>query len=261
MQIIKIGLECGKERKGCRTAPNKILDALKAIGSKESGEAIDYNKLNLDEIHVNSDNFAEAEHLIFENSKEIFERNFKSFFIGGDHSISCPILKAFKRTEDNPLLIVFDAHGDCSVEKKCFNRNWLRRLIESGFKPSNIIIIGIRNIFLEETEFLNENKILLIKMDILREDLEGVCDLIMERALNSSGFYLSIDIDSVDPASAPGTSFIEPGGMSSSDLIYFVKRLRLLKNFKGADITEINPSFDFNNMTIKLGARVLCEMM
>ena len=249
------------DKKGCSTAPNKVLAVLKGIGSNEHGDLIDYNKLNIEEIHVNSDNFPEAEHLIFENSKEIFERNFKSFFIGGDHSISYPILKAFNKVEENPLLIVFDAHADCLTGKEGFNRNWLRRLIEGGFNTNSIIIIGIRNISFEEIEFLNENKILLIKMDILREDLEGVCDLMMERALNSSGFYISIDIDGVDPGFAPGTLFIEPGGLSSSDLIYFARRLRLLNNFRGADVCEINPALDFNNMTVKLGAKLLSEMI
>jgi len=83
----------------------------------------------------------------------------------------------------------------------------------------------------------------------------------MERARNSSGFYISIDIDSVDPAFAPGTGYIEPGGLSSRELIYFIKRLSLLNNFRGGDIVEINPDLDNRNMTVKLGAKILSEMI
>jgi arginase family enzyme len=83
----------------------------------------------------------------------------------------------------------------------------------------------------------------------------------MERAKISGGFYVSIDIDSVDPAYAPGTNELEPGGLSSIDLIYFIKRLKLLGNFRGADIVEINPSKDINGSTVKLGARLLGEMI
>lgn len=263
MQIIKVGLiNAGGKTKGCENAPNAILDALKIIGSNENFEIIDYNKLNLEEIHINSENLEEAGYLIFENSKEIFERNFQSFFLGGDHSISYPILKAFNKVEKNPLLIIFDAHADCYPSEKIPNHEeWLNKLVEDGFNPSNVILVSTRNIREVEAEFLKKNKILSIKMDLLSEDLEGVCDLLMERARASGGFYISIDIDSVDPGFAPGTGHLEHGGLTSRELIYFIKRLRLLKNFRGADIVEINPSLDLNGMSVKLGAKILAELI
>ncbi len=263
MQIIKVGLINAKGKTdGCEKAPNAVLEALKIIASNEKGELIDYPGLNLEEIHLDLNNLEEANYLIFENSKEIFERNFKSLFIGGDHSISYPILRAFNKTEKNPLLIVFDAHADCCECGKVPNHEgWLRRVIEEGFNPGSVILVSTRNIWEEETEFLKKNKILIIKMELLMEDLEGVCDLLMERARNASGFYISVDIDAVDPAFAPGTGYLEPGGLSSRELIYFIKRLNLLKNFKGADIAEINPSLDVNGMSVKLGAKLLSEMI
>jgi agmatinase len=263
MQIIKVGLINGKSQtKGCESAPNSILNAFKEIETNEKGEVISYNKLDFEEIHVNPLNLEESDYLIYENSKEIFERNFFSIFLGGDHSISFPILRAFNKLEKNPLLILFDAHLDCLESGKIpSNFSWLRKLIESGFSCSNMVLISTRNITTSEIEFLNENKILLIKMDIIEEDLEGVCDAIMERARESSGFYISIDIDSVDPGFAPGTGFLEPGGLSSRDLIYFIKRLKLLKNLKGCDIVEINPSLDTRGITVKLGAKILSELI
>jgi len=263
MQIIKIGMINNKDNvKGCESAPNSILKALKSIGSNEKGETMEYNALNLEEIHINMGNLQEANHLIYENSKEILEKNFFSIFLGGDHSISYPILKAFNKIEEDPMLIIFDSHPDCMESGKIpDNHSWLRKLIEEGYNPSGIILISTRNMNLEELEFLEENKILIIKMDLLREDMESVCDLVMERARNSSGFYISIDIDSIDPAYAPGTADIEPGGLSSRDILYFIKRLKLLKNLKGADIVEINPKLDFNNMTVKLGAKILSELI
>lgn len=263
MQVVKIGLiNNEKNVKGCEASPNLVLNALKNMGSNEKGEPIHYEGLNLEEIHIDLENLEEADHFIFENSKEILEKNFFSLFLGGDHSMSYPILRAFNKIEENPLLIIFDAHVDCLDSGKIPNNHqWLRKLIEEGFNSSGIILISPRNISENEIEFLNENKILLIKMDLLREDMEGVCDLIMERARSSSGFYISIDIDSMDPAFAPGTLDIEAGGLSSRDILYFVKRLKLLKNLKGADIVEINPKLDFNNITVKLGAKILSELI
>ena len=261
MEIIKVRLVNSKT-KGCEKAPVEVLKELKDIGSSENGKAIDFDKLNLEEIHINPEDLGEANHLIFENSKEAFEKNFKTFFIGGDHSISYSIVRAFKEIEKNPLLIVFDAHGDCMKPgKEPTHEEWLRSIIEEGFGLDKIILISVRNLWEEEIEFLKKNKITAIKMDLLQEDLQGVCDLVMERAHSSSGFYISIDIDCVDPSHAPGTGYSEPGGMSSRDLIYFIKRLSLLDNFRGADIVEINPDKDINGMTVKLGAKLLGEMI
>ncbi len=261
MQIIRVRLVNSMGRtKGCEKAPVEVLKELKNIRSNEEGKLLEFERLNLEEIHVDLNNLEEANFLIFENSKEIFEKNSKAFFIGGDHSISYPIVKAFEKVEENPLLIVFDAHADCDNPcKEPTHEEWLRKLIEEGF--TNVILISARNLWEHEIKFLKERGITIIKMDILREGIEDVCDIIMEQARKSSGFYVSIDIDSVDPGFAPGTGYLEPGGLSSSDLIYFVKRLNLLKNFRGADIVEINPDRDFNNMTSKLGAKLLCEMI
>ncbi|MFA5173938.1 MAG: arginase family protein [Candidatus Pacearchaeota archaeon] len=263
MEIIRIRLvnSLGKT-KGCEEAPVEVLKELKKIGSKENGEIIEFSKLNLEEIHVDLNDLEEANHLIYKNSEEAFHKNDKVFFIGGDHNISYSIGKAFNKVEHKPLLIVFDAHADCiEAGKEPTHEEWLRKLIEGGFNPSNLILISARNLWQEEIEFLNEHKITWIKMDLIREDIHEICDLVMERAKDSSGFYISIDIDAVDPSCAPGASYLEPGGLSSNELIYFVKRLKLIKNFRGADIVEINPSLDVNRMTVRLGARLLAEMM
>ena len=98
-------------------------------------------------------------------------------------------------------------------------------------------------------------------MGVLREDIEGVCDLIMERAKDSTGFYISIDISSLDSAFVLGANNPEPGGLSSGDLIYFLRRLSLLDNFKGGDVVETNPLKDVNDLTVNLSARLLAEMI
>jgi arginase family enzyme len=260
MQIIRVRLVCSEKTIGCEKSPIEVIKALRDIKTSESGKEINVDNLNLEEIHVDLNDKTQANELIFENSKEVFEKNSKAFFIGGDHSISYQILHAFNIVQNNQLLIVFDAHGDC-LEKGAENRVWLRKLIENGFDGGKIILIGSRNMSLGEREFLKESGVTIIKMDILQEDLEGVCDIVMERARGSDGFYTSIDIDCVDPCFAPGCVDTEPGGLSSRDLIYFVKRLNLLDNFRGADIVEIDSKKDINEITIKLGAKLLGEMI
>ncbi len=261
MEIIRIRLISSEETEGCEKAPIEILKSLRKIKTSESENEIDVDKLNLEEIHINLEDKKEANHLIYENSKESFEKNFKTFFIGGDGSICYPISNAFNKIEENPLLIIFDAHGDCKNTEGINNKNWLRKLIEKEFDGKKIVLIGSRNLSLEERNFIKKEGITLIKLDLIQEDINEVCDLIMERARTSSGFFISIDIDCVDPAFAPGVTNPEPGGLSSREIIYFIKRLKLLNNFRGADINETNISKDLNEITIKLSAKLLSEMI
>jgi arginase family enzyme len=271
MQIVKVPLSNSLDDKtlSCTEVPHEIVNSLKEIESLDNSKIIDFSKFSIDEIYFDPSNLKEAMFNIYNHSKEYFEKNFKVFFLGGDHSISYPILKAFKKLEENPLLILFDAHIDClkinssdsDNLKSPNNRQWLKALVESGFYANDIIIISTRNFLLEELEFIQKNKITLIKMDLLYEDLHEISDVVMERARKSSGFYISLDISSVDPAFAPGTNYIEPGGLSSLDILYFIKRLVLVNNFKGGDIVEVDRLKDLNKMTIKLAARLLAEMI
>jgi arginase family enzyme len=261
MQIIRIKLVNSDGRnKGCEKAPAIILECLKDINSNEKKEVVESETASFSEIHFDLKKLDEADYLIFEASKEAFERNFKTFFVGGDHSMDYSILRAFNKIEKKPFLIVFDAHADCA-EKGGLNRRWIRKLIDSEFNPGSIVLISARNLDNGEIDFIKQMGVAWINMGVIMEDIAGVCDLVMERARNSSGFYISLDIDCVDPAFAPGTTDIEPGGILSRELIYFVKRLSLLKNFKGAGISEINPDKDINGMTLRLGAKLIAEMI
>jgi agmatinase len=262
MQIIRLRLVNGSE--GCEKTPIELLKELKNIQVSEKGKIIEFETINLEEIHVDLKNLEEANWLILKNSEEAFYKNSKVFFIGGDGCISYSILKSFNKVEKNPLLIIFDSHADCSIATQFpNNRNWLRLLIESGFNSRNVLIVSSRNLSKEDLEFVNENKLTIIKMDIIDEDIEGICDLVMERARKSSGFYISFDLDAIDPAYAPGVKDISCGGLTSRDAIYFIKRLNLLNNFRGADIVEIDYSKDkkYEHVTLKLGARILAEMI
>ena len=78
--------------------------------------------------------------------------------------------------------------------------------------------------------------------------------------LKGKEFYLSIDIDGVDPAYAPGVTWPEPGGLTSREIVYLVRKLKKLKGLVGTEIVEVNPEKDINNMTVKLAARLVKEL-
>jgi len=266
MFIVKVpGINGLGKTKGCEKAGNAVLSALKEIYSNEQGKIVDRGLLDLEEIHLDNSNVALSNELIYKNCFEIFEKKPKTIFLGGDHSISYSVCSAFldfcKKDGKSPCLVVFDAHADLMAPmENPTHEEWLRALIEKGFPPENILIVGARNLERQERIFLDQHKLKLLSMNFLNEDLHDSCDTIMEFA-NGKELYVSIDIDVVDPAFAPATGYCEPGGLTSRQLLYIISRVAKMKNLRAVDIVEINPEKDYNNMTVKLGAKLLAELL
>ena len=232
MKIVKISKTDGRsETKGCRGSAEEILKQLKEIWLNE-----DFKTLN------------------FEISEE------GGLYLGGDHSNT---YNNFIKSECDGLL-VFDAHPDVYQEfNNATHLDWLKFLIdENKVKKENIVLVGIRSFHKKEINYLIENKIKYFDMKKIFElDVKETCSCVMELVRNFKKLYLSIDIDVVDPGFAPGVGFAEPGGLSSRDMIYFVQKLKLLKNLKKVDIVEINTEKDINNITSKLAAKLIWELI
>ncbi|MEK6914431.1 MAG: arginase family protein [Nanoarchaeota archaeon] len=248
MYLVRVKLR-EKKNSGCENAPVEILNELRNVKN------VVLDNINFEEIHVNLEDFKESNYLIYENSKEIFEMSDRAFFVGGDESICFSIARAFSKILVDGLLVVFDAHTNCE------NVGWIKSLVENGFNGRDIILIGCRNIDNEEMEFIKKEGITVIKIEVLENDIGEVCDILMERIVNSKGFYVNFNLNVVDPAFAPGVCDIEPGGLNSNELFYFGRRLKLLKNFRGASFVGVNPKNDLNNMTIKFCARLMGEII
>ena len=253
--------------KGCEKAGDAIIKEMKNIWANESGKPINTNSFDLEEIHIDNSDLEKTNNLIYKNSLKIFETKPKTIFLGGDHSISSPIGKAFldycKNQKKEPCLIVFDAHPDCMPSRKhSTHEDWLSSVIEHGFPTKNILLVGIRNSDPEENAFLNERKIKIISMNQLLDDLHETCDIIMEFSKGKE-LYLSIDIGVVDPSFAPSTGYLAPGGLTSREFIYLLQRINKVKNLKAVDIVEINSELDKNNnnLTVKLGAKIVSELI
>ena len=272
--IIKVpGINGLGKTNGCERAGDAILNLIREkFFSKEDTSPINIQLFDIEEIHIDNTNLELTNKLIYKNSMEIFETKPKTIFIGGDHSISYSTTRAFldfcKNSGKEPCLIVFDAHPDCmpyslnGKKKIPTHEEWLRSAIEEGFPAKNILLVGVRNSYQDETLFLKDNKIRIISMNQLLENLHDTCDIIMEFS-SGKELYLSIDIDIIDPAFAPATGYPEPGGLSSREIIYLVQRIKKIKNLKGIDLVEINEKKDkdYNSMTLAIASRILCEVI
>lgn len=252
MRIIKIPVSAGwlKKTTGVEKGPDKIVKHLEDFWFSETNVLPVYS---FDEVS------APTQKTIFDKIKA--QKEFIA--LGGDHSMTYPCFKAFASNHDNPGMIIFDAHPDLMETTDPVNHeNYLRALIEHDvIKPENIILVGIRNSDPDEIKFLKENKIKHFSMSVIAEEgKETVCDAVMAAAKKFDALYLSIDLDAMDAAFAPGVTYPEVAGLTSRELLYFLQRIKKLKNLKSADIVELNPDKDINNITALLAAKIVVEL-
>jgi len=184
---------------------------------------------------------------IEETNKNI-EHQKGQIFIGGDHSITYPLFKAFAKQHKNPALLIFDAHADMANNfLPATHEDFNKTLIEQGIlKPENLMIVGLRKIYDIEQIYLKEKNIKHMK----EINIEQIKEFIKDKDL-----YVSIDIDCIDPQEAPGTHYQEPNGLTLSKLLETIKQIK--PQIKRADLAEINPKKDIDNKTINAGKKIL----
>ncbi len=259
MKIIKVPLNAGglSKKKGVEKAPDEIVKNLKNFYLKETGILPFFN---FEEIKLDNSNIETSNKNIYNHVNELM---MPAVLIGGDHSLTYSAFKGFSKKYDNPGLLVFDAHLDCENNfSPPTHEDYLRVLIEEGhLKKENVIVIGVRNIHSNELEFARNSKIKIYSMnEFTSNGKRETADAIMSVMRKFDGLYISVDIDVLDPAFAPGTGYIEPGGMTTRELLYFIQRLKNLKNIEVWDIVEVNPDKDVNKLTTKSAAKLVIEM-
>jgi agmatinase len=186
--------------------------------------------------------------------------------IGGDHSITLPILRAIARWHGPVGVVHFDAHPDTWDEyfgSKFFHGTPFRRAIEEGLiEPQRMIQVGIRGPLYgpEDFAFHDEHGIEVLRIEPIKEQGIAWAASRLER-LRGGPVYVSFDIDSVDPAFAPATGTPEVGGLTSYEALAIVRALQGL-NLVGADVVEVSPPYDGpGQITSLLAANLLFEFV
>lgn len=174
-------------------------------------------------------------------------------FIGGEHLVSYPIIKEMYGKHPDLVVIQFDAHADLRENYlgEVNSHATVMRKVCNIIGGRNLYQFGIRSGTREEFAFARANTNIYVNKVI--EPLKHVVAQLGDRPV-----YLTIDIDVADPAFAPGTGTVEPGGISAGELIEAVHLMRDL-NIVGMDIVEIAPAFDQSERTAILGAKLVRE--
>jgi arginase family enzyme len=207
-------------------------------------------------------------------------------FVGGDHAITFPIVRAF---DDTPLtLIQFDAHQDYTDEKhgvRYSHDNHMRRCSELPH-VTQIVQIGLRGVLerFEPWEAARRDGVIIVPADrIVREGVPSALSVLpgatraerprhedappsVARAFSprSSGrekAYVTIDIDVLDPASAPGTGYPEPGGITYYQLREALLLVAAQYDVVGLDLTEVDPIYDAAGITPRIAAKLLLDVL
>jgi agmatinase len=191
--------------------------------------------------------------------------------LGGDHSIALPDVTgvAAKVGQGRVSVIHFDAHadtGDSQFGSLHGHGTPMRRLIESGAcRGDRFLQIGLRGYWPEpETlAWMEGVDMRSFEMtEVVAKGLDAVFDEAFVLALDDcDAVFLSVDVDVVDPGSAPGTGTPEPGGLSSRQLLDAVRRIAMELPLAGVDVVELAPPYDHAEVTAYLANRVVLEAL
>lgn len=190
--------------------------------------------------------------------------------LGGDHSILHPNAGAVADHlgRGSVGVIHFDAHADDAEEiwgVRLSHGTPVRHLVEEGSIPGNRILqIGLRGYWPGPEEFAwarEQGLVWYTQGEIDERGLGDVLDEVVERARAWEHVYLSLDIDVVDPGSAPGTGTPEPGGLVPREFLAAVRHLALELGFAGMEVVEVSPPYDHADVTSLLAHRAILEAL
>ena len=241
--------------KGAAKAPQLIMEAFYSDSSNmfaENGiDCGDQSKFaNLGDLQLPSGN--SAMNLIQKTVEKQLDQDHMVLSLGGDHSITFPIIQAYAQKYNNLNILHFDAHPDLydNFDNNPYSHaSPFARIMENNL-ADRLVQVGIRTLNTHQKSQAERFGVEIIEM----------IDFNPEAVFTFDGpVYISIDLDGLDPAFAPGVSHLEPGGLSTRDIIRIIHKLR--GNVIGSDVVEYNPDQDINNLTAMTAAKLMKEII
>lgn len=176
--------------------------------------------------------------------------------LGGDHSVTWPIVRAFSGHYPALTILHIDAHSDLYDElygSRTSHGCPFARILEEG-RAKRLVQLGIRTLNGPQREQAEKFGVEIVPMRA------GIPAMLEKLATLEGPLYLSVDLDVLDPAFAPGISHPEPGGLSTRELLTLIQAIPdgLLV---GADVVELNPSNDTRDLTARVAAKVVKEVV
>ena len=261
-------------RPGTRFGPRAIREAQYTSGNLNSLQLDvrpfeELTVVDAGDANVVPANYERGHAAIYQKVREVAATGAIPIVFGGDHSITWPSASAIAevRRPGSVGIVHFDAHADTAPDtygQLAAHGSPMRRLIESGaVSGRNFVQVGLRGYWppTDVLEWMHEHGLRWHLMtEIEARGAEAVIDDAIGEALDGAdAIYLSIDIDVVDPGSAPGTGTPEPGGMLPRELLRAIRRIVGRVELAGMDIVEVSPPYDWAESTAMLANRCALE--
>lgn len=257
-------------RPGARFGPNHIRDASRMLRpynpAQDASPFALSQVVDAGDIVANPFNIAEAVQQIEDAVTDLGTRADKVIALGGDHTLSLPLLRAVTKKHGPVAVLHFDAHldtWDTFFGAPTTHGTPFRRASEEGLiDMESSMHVGIRGP-LPSSQDLVDDKMLgfsIITTEFVEE--QGIKAAIerMRSRLGNKPIYISVDIDVLDPAHAPGTGTPEAGGMTSRELLRALRGIADL-NIVGADVVEVAPAYDHAQITAFAASHVTYELI
>jgi len=244
-------------RSGSRFAPGAIRDVsanleLYSVRSNVDLEKIPVHDMGDVDILESLDGTLERVSAVV---SEIYGAKKVPIMLGGEHSITKASVDAIP---EDLGVISFDAHMDLRDEflgEKLSHATFMRRVVEH-LGPNHLMEVGIRAFSKPELDFAKSSDVeIMTPQDIRKAGLEKTCARISKFLSQFHSCYVTVDIDVLDPAYAPGVGNPEPDGLSTDELLTLL-RSSILKSLVGFDLVEVSPHLD-SGQTAAVGAKVI----
>ena len=261
---------CVTNRPGARFGPNAIRQASHMLCGDEHpffNTTPVNNLVDLGNVLLPNTSLESMRAALMPQAQDLIE-NYTMAWLGGDHSITLPLLRAYFSHYKQPLACIhFDAH--CDTWESHFGEpsghgTWVYEAIQEGLvDPAQFIQIGIRSSGVREArEYVSlQGGRIFTARELRGKDgaaLQSIIDEVRERMAQAGNppLYLTFDIDALDPAFAPGTGTPEVGGLTTSQAMTLLEAWHDL-NWVGMDCTEVSPPYDHADLTSNAAATLI----
>jgi len=257
-------------RSGTRFGPRKIREAsltlwghnpTMTVTPTEALKVVDYGDVSVIPTSIELTMTA-----ITETASEVLEAGATLVSLGGDHSVTLPLLRAHAKKYGPLSLVHVDAHIDtweAEFESVPYSHGTpFRYALQEGLiRKGEYVQIGIRGPVSFVNDYADAAKLGARTITIHEVFEKGISEILKEVHQRMTGpVYVSIDIDSADPAFAPGTGTPEVGGLTSYQLLQLVRGLHSL-NLVGFDLVEVSPPYDHGDITAVLASNIVFEYL
>ena len=258
-------------RPGARFGANHVREASRLLRpynpAQDTSPFENLQVADAGDMAVNPFNINEAIESIQANALELTEAGTKLLTLGGDHTIALPLLRAATERAGQPVAMLhFDAHldtWDSYFGAEYTHGTPFRRAVEEGILDTEAIShVGTRGPLYGKRDLEDDRRFgfgIVTSSDVFRQGVDEIVAKLRDR-IGNRPLYISVDIDVLDPAHAPGTGTPEAGGLTSRELLEIIRGMRGM-NLVGADVVEVAPAYDHADITAVAASHVAYDLI